>query len=93
MFKGTLTYSHPLGTVLPIGRHKLQVHTERAYIHTYIHACMNPAPGQVSFWPEDPDSVLPAKAGVVLEVSKRAPRIVVDVDPATGKQVVRKIEG
>ena len=38
IFKGTLVYSPPLGTILPLGRHKLQV--LNYYSHTqYISRC------------------------------------------------------
>jgi hypothetical protein len=45
----------------------------------------------VSFAPDHPACVLPAQLVVVVEVSKRPPRIVVELDPATGKQKIKKI--
>ena len=59
-----------------------------ACIHSYIHLGVLM---QVCFAPDRPESVLPARMEVVLEVSKRPPRIVVELDPATGKQKVKKV--
>lgn len=41
--------------------------------------------------PDEPDNVLHAKQSVALEVSKRPPKIVVELDPRTGKQRVKKV--